>query len=58
METEAERALRLAIQAGLIVAILSLKPIWIKWLYKIGYRDWRKPDENPYANSPKPPENP
>ncbi len=49
METESERLLRIAISSGLAVFILALKPIWIKWLYKIGYRDWRKPDENPYA---------
>lgn len=54
METESERLLRIAISSGLAVFILALKPIWIKWLYKIGYRDWRKPDENPYATEKKP----
>lgn len=57
METESERLLRIAISSGLAVFILALKPIWIKWLYKIGYRDWRKPDENPYATEKKPQRN-
>ncbi len=53
METESERLLRIAISSGLAVFILALKPIWIKWLYKIGYRDWRKPEKNPYATEQK-----
>ncbi len=54
METEAERALRIAIQTGLVVALIALKPIWMKWLYKIGYRDWRNPEKNPYEDINKP----
>ncbi len=43
METESERLIRIALASGIAVFIMALKPIWIKWLYKIGYRDWRKP---------------
>ena len=42
METESERLLRIALQSGIVVGLIALKPVWMKWLYKLGYRDWRE----------------
>ena len=42
METESERLLRIAMQSGIVVGLIALKPVWMKWLYKLGYRDWRE----------------
>ena len=53
METEGERLLRIALQSGIVVAIWALKPVWSKWLYKIGYRDWRKPSESSQQKDPR-----
>lgn len=40
---EEDRMLRIFIQSAIVVFIWGTKPIWMKWLVKLGYRDWRDP---------------
>lgn len=37
--------LELALKIGLLCALGAFWPYIRRWLYKIGYRDWRKPPE-------------
>lgn len=55
MTPEEDRMWRMIIGTIAFVLIGATRDIWRPWLFKIGYRDWRKPDENPYEVTEKEP---